>query len=235
MAGKLYLVPTTIGSTSWNEVIPSGVVELTRGLKFFVVEELRTARRYLSALGIQTPIENLCFFTLNEHSSTADLTDMLKPLLDGNDVGLMSESGLPAIADPGSMLVSAAHHHGIRVVPLCGPSSIIMTMMASGLNGQNFAFVGYLPVKSEERKRRIRQLEQRSRAENQTQLFIEAPYRNVALFRDILQTCADEARLTIAAGLTLEGEYIATKKIREWKQLPIPDINKINTVFALLF
>ncbi|MCB8964162.1 MAG: SAM-dependent methyltransferase [Bacteroidales bacterium] len=235
MTGKLFLIPTTIGTPDTDGVIPSRVIETTKGLKHFVVEELRTARRYLSRVGVSTPIDSLEFFELNEHTSPADVDKMLVPILNGSDMGLLSEAGVPAVADPGSLLVATAHRKGIAVVPLVGPNSILLTLMASGLNGQNFAFVGYLPVKPDERKKRIKQLEQRSRSENQTQLFIEAPYRNVALFRDLLQTCSDETLLTIGCELTTAEEQIRTKKIKDWRQSPIPDINKRNTVFGFLF
>jgi 16S rRNA (cytidine1402-2'-O)-methyltransferase len=235
MNGKLYLIPTTIGTLETEQVIPSKVLEITKELRHFVVEELRTSRRYLSKIGVKTPIDNIEFFELNEHTSPAEVDTMLTPILDGNDLGLLSEAGVPAVADPGSLLVAAAHRKGIKVIPLVGPNSILLTLMASGLNGQNFAFVGYLPVKPEERKKRIKQLEQRSRAENQTQLFIEAPYRNTALFKDLLQTCSDETYLTIGCELTTPEELIFTKKIKDWKKSPIPDINKKNTVFAILF
>ena len=235
MNGKLYLIPTTIGTPETDTVIPSKVIDITKGLKHFVVEELRTARRYLSKIGVLTPIDNLEFFELNEHTSPTEIEKMLAPILNGNDLGLLSEAGVPAVADPGSLLVAAAHRKGIKVIPLVGPNSILLTLMASGLNGQNFAFVGYLPIKPEERKKRIKQLEQRSRVENQTQLFIEAPYRNVSLFKDLVQACSDETFLTIGCELTTADELILTKKIRNWKKSPIPDINKKNTVFAILF
>ncbi|MEW5846361.1 MAG: SAM-dependent methyltransferase [Bacteroidota bacterium] len=232
--GKLYLIPTPISETELENVLPQHVVELTRRLNFFVVEELRTARRYLSRIKVEKPIDELTFFVLNEHSQPEEVEKMLAPLLNGSDMGLMSEAGVPTVADPGAVLVAAAHHKGVRVVPLVGPSSILLTLMASGLNGQNFAFVGYLPVKPDERRRRIRQLEQRSRAEGQTQLFIEAPYRNLQLFRELLSVCNDQTSITIAVEVASANELIVTKTVREWKSLPLPDINKKNTVFALL-
>ncbi|MGD9978340.1 MAG: SAM-dependent methyltransferase [Bacteroidales bacterium] len=234
MNGKLFLIPTTIGDSEVSAVIPAKVLELTKGLRYFIVEELRTARRYLSKIGAETPINAIEFFELNEHTPPSEIEKMLVPILNGSNAGLLSEAGIPAVADPGSLLVAAAHKKGIRVIPLPGPNSITLTLMASGLNGQSFAFVGYLPVKTEERKKRIRQLEQRSRLDNQTQLFIEAPYRNLALFRDLLLTCSDETFLTIGCELTTANELVLTKKIRDWKRDPAPEINKRNTVFALL-
>lgn len=234
MNGNLYLIPTTIGTLETDSVIPSRVLEITKSLKFFVVEELRTSRRYLSKIGVNTPIDSIEFYELNEHTAPVEVDKMLSPMLNGNDMGLISEAGVPAVADPGSLLVAAAHRKGIKVIPLVGPNSILLTLMASGLNGQNFAFVGYLPIKPEERKKRIKHLEQRSRTENQTQLFIEAPYRNTSMFKDLLLTCSDETLLTIGCELTTPEELILTKKIKDWKKSPIPDINKKNTVFAFL-
>lgn len=232
--GKLYLIPTPISESDPEDVLPQSVIDITRHLNFFVVEELRTARRYLSHIKVDRPIDELTFFLLNEHSQPEDVEKVLIPLLSGSDMGLMSEAGVPAVADPGAILVAAAHRKGIRVVPLVGPSSILLTIMASGLNGQNFAFVGYLPVKPEERRRRIKQLEQRSRAEGQTQLFIEAPYRNLQLFKELVNVCNDQTVITIAVEVTSANEMVVTKTVREWKNLPLPDINKKNTVFVLL-
>lgn len=234
MSGKLYLIPTTIGADDIAQVIPNSVMEITRGLRCFVVEELRTARRYLSKIGVGTPIDSIEFHVLNEHTQPLEIEAMIAPLLAGSHVGLLSEAGVPAVADPGALLVAAAHRAAVQVVPLVGPSSILLTLMASGLNGQCFAFVGYLPVKPDERKRRLRQLETRSRTEGQTQLFIEAPYRNAKLLADIVATCADGTMLTIGAELTTPNELIITAKISQWKIMPLPDINKKNTVFAIL-
>lgn len=231
--GKLYLLPTPISQGEPEYVLPQRVIDITRHLSFFVVEELRTARRYLSRIKVEKPIDELTFFQLNEHSKPEAIEAMLKPLLKGYDVGLMSEAGVPAIADPGAMLVAAAHCRGIHVIPLIGPSSILLTLMASGLNGQNFAFVGYLPVKPDERRKRIKLLEQRSRAEGQTQLFIEAPYRNIQLLKDLIRVCNEQTTITIASELTSSDEFIVTKKVKEWKNFPLPNINKKNTVFAL--
>jgi 16S rRNA (cytidine1402-2'-O)-methyltransferase len=233
MTGTLYLIPTTIGSESWETVIPPAVINQTRVIKHFVVEDIRTTRRYLSKIGVLTPIDQIDFQLLNEHTQPKEIEQLLKPLLEGHDVGLLSEAGLPAIADPGSQLVAIANRKGIKVVPLTGPSSIFLTLMASGLNGQNFAFVGYLPIKSEERKKRIKQLELRSKHENQTQIFIEAPYRNLHLFQDILKECNSETLLTLGVELTTTSEFISTKKIREWNSISPPDINKKNCVFCL--
>lgn len=233
MNGKLYLIPTTIGTDSWDHVIPHKVIEITKGLKHFVVEDLRTTRRYLSRIGVSTPIDQIDFQLLNEHTKFSEIEELLKPIFNGDNIGLLSEAGLPAVADPGSLLVAFAHTKGIEVVPLTGPSSIFLTLMASGLNGQNFSFVGYLPIKSDERRKKLKQLELRSNQENQTQIFIEAPYRNTQLLQDILKECSSETKLTIGVELTTSNELIVTKKIREWKNSPLPDINKKNSVFCL--
>lgn len=234
MTGTLYLIPTPIGGPNAEAVIPAEVLAITRKLEHFVVEELRTARRYLSAIGHPRPIAELQLAELNEHTPPTEVDGLLRPLLDGYNVGLMSEAGLPAVADPGALLVAAAHRHGIAVVPLVGPSSLMLTLMASGLNGQRFAFVGYLPVKPEERKRAIRQLEQRSRSEQQTQLFIEAPYRNAKLFDDLVRQCADSTLITIGCDLTLPDGFVHTLSAAQWRKQNAPSINKRNTVFALL-
>lgn len=232
--GKLYLIPTPISSNELEYQLPQRVIDIARQLGYFVVEELRTARRYLSLIKVQKPIDELTFFVLNEHSLPEQIDDMLAPLLQGNDMGLMSEAGLPAIADPGALLVAAAHRKAIQVVPLVGPNSITLALMASGLNGQNFAFIGYLPVKPDERRRKIKMLEQRARTEGQTQLFIEAPYRNLQLFKDLLNVCADNTSITVAVEVASTTEFIGTKTVKEWKKLPLPEINKKNAVFALM-
>ncbi len=232
--GKLYLIPTPLSNSELEYVLPQSVIDIARSLTYFAVEELRTARRFLSRIKVQKTIDELTFFVLNEHSLPEMVDSMLTPLLQGNDVGLMSEAGVPAVADPGAVLVAAAHRYGIQVVPLVGPSSILLTLMASGLNGQNFAFVGYLPVKPDERRRRIRMLEQRSRLEGQTQLFIETPYRNLHLFKDLLSVCNDQTAITIAVDIASVNEFIATKTAKEWRKLPVPDIHRKNVVFALL-
>jgi len=203
-------------------------------LKHFIVEDIRTTRRYLSKIGVLTPIDQIDFQLLNEHTKQTEIELLLKPLLEGNDVGLLSEAGLPAVADPGSQLVAIGNRIGLKIVPLTGPSSIFLTLMASGLNGQNFAFVGYLPIKTDERKKRIKQLELRSKQEQQTQIFIEAPYRNLHLFQDIINECNPETLLTLGVELTTISEFIATKKIREWKNSTFPDINKKNCVFCFM-
>ncbi|MCL2319576.1 MAG: SAM-dependent methyltransferase, partial [Treponema sp.] len=188
--GKLFLIPAPIGDVDLGTVLPQGTIDVLRGLHFFAAEELRTARRYLKKAGIKTPIEQLVFFELNEHTPGKDIPALLQPALEGNDMGLLSEAGVPAVADPGADLVALAHRRHIEVIPLVGPSSLLLALMASGLNGQSFAFAGYLPVKPRERQNRLRQLEKRSITERQTQLFIETPSRNNVVLNDLLTVCA---------------------------------------------
>jgi 16S rRNA (cytidine1402-2'-O)-methyltransferase len=233
MIGTLYLIPTTLGGDNWEEVIPSHVAQLTRQLKHFVVEDVRTARRYLSKLGMPVAISELTFELLNEHTTSEDVHRLLDPLLRGENVGLLSEAGVPAVADPGANLVAFAHTKGVKVLPCTGPSSIILALMASGLNGQNFAFVGYLPIKPDERVRRIKQLEQRSKEERQSQLFIETPYRNNQLLNDLVKTLHPETLLHVSCDLTLPSEIALTKKVKEWKT-KMPDLHKRPSIFGIL-
>ncbi|MDR0660050.1 MAG: SAM-dependent methyltransferase [Prevotellaceae bacterium] len=232
MAPTLYLIPTTLGEINLNCCIPHHVIEITRSLTYFIVEDVRTARRYLSKLRMPLPINELNFYELNEHTKAEDLQSLLQPLLEGNNVGLMSEAGVPAVADPGKDVVHIAHQKGIKVVPLVGPSSILLAVMASGLNGQNFAFNGYLPIKEQERIQRIRLLENRSIQERQAQVFIEAPYRNTKLLEAFLASCNDTTMLCIAANLTIKSEWIQCHPITYWKKRK-PDINKKPCVFII--
>jgi 16S rRNA (cytidine1402-2'-O)-methyltransferase len=231
--GKLYVIPTPIGDGAPEAVIPPSTLAVVRGLRFFVVEELRTARRYLSKVKTDTPVAALTFFELNEHTPPGTIAPFLQPALEGNDVGLLSEAGAPAVADPGAALVHLAHSKNITVVPLVGPSSLLLALMASGLNGQSFAFAGYLPVKPNERQQRIKQLERLSANGNQTQLFIETPYRNAALFDDILKVAAPETLVGIAANLTQPDALTRTATVAQWKQLPPPNIHKKPCLFLL--
>ena len=232
MKGTLYLIPSPLGENEPGEVLPETVLERARSLKTFVVEEVRTARRYLSKAGLKGHIDELQFFTLNEHTSPEDVEDLLG-LFDAGDVGLISEAGLPAVADPGAQLVALCHTHGIRVVPLVGPSSLMLALMASGLNGQSFAFCGYLPAKPEERRKAIRAAEKRSAELRQTQIFIETPYRNDAFIRDLAEVCRPTTRICIAADITLPSENILTRSALEWKK-SLPTIGKRPCVFLIL-
>lgn len=233
MKGKLYLIPSPLGDNDPAEVIPGPVLEQIGRLDRFVVEELRTARRYLSKAGLKGHIEELEFTVLNEHSSQAEVDAMEALFDDGKDVGLITEAGLPAVADPGSSLVALCHRKGIEVVPFTGPSSLMLALMASGLNGQSFTFRGYLPAKSDERKNAIRSVEKQSSQNRQTQIFIETPYRNDALMADLLQICSGSTRICIAANITMPDAFIRTRSIAEWKKEGIT-IGKRPCVFLML-
>ncbi|MBN2349600.1 MAG: SAM-dependent methyltransferase [Bacteroidales bacterium] len=231
MKGKLYLIPAPLGEENILHTLPQFVFEIINNIDFYIVEDIRTARRYLKKMGIKKPIDSLTFYVLNEHTQAADIEAFLNPASE-HHVGLMSEAGLPGIADPGAELVKLAHKKGIQVIPITGPSSIFLALMASGLNGQNFAFHGYLPIKKPERTQKIRLLEKQSKQENLSQLFIEAPYRNNQLFQDIINTCQPETQLCVAADITQSGEFIATKSIKEWTR-QIPELHKKPAIFIL--
>ena len=231
--GKLYLIPSPLGDNDPAEVIPASVLELLPMLDCFVVEEVRTARRYLSRAGLKGHIEGLEFHELNEHTAPEEIAPLVHLFEDGRNVGLISEAGLPAVADPGAALVALCHREGIEVVPLVGPSSLMLALMASGLNGQSFAFAGYIPAKTEERRAAIRRLEKRSAAEKQTQILIETPYRNDALFTDLLATCSGKTLLTVAANITQPDAFIRTQTAARWKEHPVT-IGKRPCVFLLL-
>ena len=231
--GKLYLIPAPLGEGDPAEVIPAPVLALLPSLDCFVVEEVRTARRYLSRAGLKGRIEGLEFHELNEHTAPAEIAPLVRLFDGGRDVGLISEAGLPAVADPGAALVALCHREGIEVVPLVGPSSLMLALMASGLNGQSFAFAGYIPAKTEERRAALRRLEKRSAAERQTQILIETPYRNDALFADILSTCSPRTMLTVAANITQPDAFIRTRPVAGWKEHPVT-IGKRPCVFLIL-
>jgi 16S rRNA (cytidine1402-2'-O)-methyltransferase len=227
----LYLIPSLLSENTIPKVLPPHVLTVIHGLRQFVVEDIRTARRFLSKVKHPVSIDQLQFRELNEHTSETEIATLLPDLL-ADDTGVISEAGVPAVADPGAQIVRLAHANGIKIIPLVGPSSILMALMASGMNGQSFAFVGYLPVKSKERQERLRAIERRSAIEKQTQIFIETPYRNMQLLDDILQCCHPESMLAIAADITGVHEFILTQKIRQWKN-KLPDLNKIPAVFLL--
>ena len=230
--GTLYLIPCPISDeTAPWEVLPAANRAVMETLDYFIVENTRTARRFLSKAGIARPIETLEFRELNEHTVAGrEVEELVAPLLAGRSAGVISE---PGVADPGALVAEACHRHGIRVVPLVGPSSIILAMMASGLNGQSFAFNGYLPVKPPERAQTIRRLERRAHTEGQSQLFIEAPYRNAKLLEQLLQVLAPATRLTVAADITAPGEFIATHTVGEWRRERLPDIQKRPAIFIV--
>lgn len=233
MESALYLIPVTLGDTSIEAVLPSGNKDVILQIRHFIVEDVRSARRFLKRVDRDIDISALTFYELNKHTSVADLSGYLDPLLAGESMGVISEAGCPAVADPGADVVAMAQRKGLRVVPLVGPSSIILSVMASGFNGQSFAFHGYLPIESSERARKLKTLEQRIYAEHQTQLFIETPYRNHRMIEDILQNCRPQTRLCIAANITCEGEYIRTRTVKEWKSAQLPDLSKIPCIFLL--
>lgn len=231
MSGTLFLIPAPLGdeSIAW---LPAAEAAKVLHIRHFVVEAEKTARKHLKALGISTPIRELAMSTLNEHTKPADVAALLAPLLAGEDVGLISEAGCPAVADPGAQLVALAHERGIRVAPLIGPSSILLALMASGANGQCFAFHGYLPVDAAEKAKLVKELEQRSRQRNETQVFIETPYRNNALLQQLRETLAPATRLAVACDLTLPSETIVSRLVKDWPQAA-PDFHKRPAIFIL--
>ena len=230
--GKLYLIPTPLGDNPVEEVIPKHVLETACSLRRFVVEQTRTARRFLSRYGLKGHVDELEFHELNEHS-TDDEVRSLMSLFDGSDVGLLSEAGLPAVADPGARLVELCHLQGVAVVPLVGPSSLMMALMASGLNGQCFEFCGYIPAKADSRKAALRSLEKQSRAASRSEIIIETPYRNDALFADMLQNLSPDTRICVAADISLPTQYIRTARVAQWRKAPIT-IGKRPCVFIIL-
>lgn len=225
------MIPVTLGGSKYSEVIPDFVASITRKLRVFIVEDLRSARRFLKTLDKEFPINECSFLEMNEHTPDRQISEFLEPLLEGNDAGIMSEAGMPGIADPGAKLIALAHLKNIKVVPLVGPSSIILALAASGLNGQNFSFNGYLPVKQTERAIKIKELERRS-ASGFSQIFMETPYRNQKLLEAIVQICNNHTMLCIAADLTLPSEEIRTLPISEWKK-KMPDLTKRPVIFIL--
>lgn len=232
MEVALYLLPVTLGDTAIEKVLPSYNREIIVGIKYFIVEDVRSARRFLKKVDAAINIDELTFYPLNKHTSPEDIAGYLTPLAQGNAMGVISEAGCPAVADPGADVVAIAQRRNLKVVPLVGPSSIILSVMGSGFNGQSFAFHGYLPIDPADRTRRLKELEARVYSENQTQLFIETPYRNHKMLEEILKTCRPQTKLCIAANITCEGEYIKTKTVKEWKG-HLPDLNKIPCIFLI--
>ena len=232
METALYLLPVTLGDTSIEKVLPSYNAEIIRGIRHFIVEDIRSARRFLKKVDHDIDIDSLAFYPLNKHTSPEDISGYLKPLIEGASMGVISEAGCPAVADPGADVVAIAQRKKLKVVPLVGPSSIILSVMASGFNGQSFAFHGYLPIEPGERSKKLKALEQRIYTENQTQLFIETPYRNHKMIEDILQNCRPQTKLCIAANITCDDEYIQTRVVKDWKG-NLPDLSKIPCIFLL--
>ena len=232
METALYLLPVSLGDTPVLQVLPAYNKEIILGINHFIVEDVRSARRFLKKVEASINIDELTFYPLNKHTSPDDLSGYLKPLQEGHSMGVISEAGCPAVADPGADVVAMAQRKNLKVVPLVGPSSIILSVMGSGFNGQSFAFHGYLPIEAADRIKRLKELEGRIYSENQTQLFIETPYRNNKMMEDIVKTCRPQTKLCIAANITCEGEYIHTKTIREWKG-HLPDLTKVPCIFLI--
>lgn len=232
MQPSLFLIPVTLGETEHRKVLPEYNRDVILRINHFVVENIRTARRFLKKTDATIDIDALKFYELNKHTSPEQIESYLEPLAKGESVGVISEAGCPAVADPGADVVAIAQQKNYPVVPLVGPSSILMSVMASGFNGQSFAFHGYLPIEAGQRTEAIRKLEGRIYSENQTQLFIETPYRNQKLLEDLVRTCRPSTKLCIAANISCEGEYIHTRPVKEWAKRT-PDLNRIPTVFLI--
>ncbi|MDY5780521.1 MAG: SAM-dependent methyltransferase [Candidatus Cryptobacteroides sp.] len=233
MKGRLFLIPSPLGDNEPAEVIPAGVLSMLPSITTYVVEAVRTARRYLSAAGLKGHVQDLEFHELNEHTTPEEVEALMKLFEDGRDIGLITEAGLPAVADPGAQLVRLCHRHGVEVVPMSGPSSLMLALMASGLNGQSFAFLGYLPAKTEERRQALRSIEKHSSTARQTKIFIETPYRNDSLLADILSVCRADTEVCIAANITMPDAFIRTRTAGEWKKA-VPTIGKRPCVFLIL-
>lgn len=231
MNGRIWLIPVTLGGDDFNKVIPEKVIGLTRQLRFFIVEDVRSARRFLRLIDKEFPINDSVFYELNEHTGDSDIAHYLEPVWNGSDIGVLSEAGLPGIADPGARIVALAHQKRITVTPLSGPSSIVLALISSGLNGQNFTFNGYLPVKPAERSAKLRELEKKA-GDGFTQIFMETPYRNQKMMESILTTCHNDTLLCIATDITLPAESIRTMKISDWKK-DLPLLNDKLAVFLI--
>lgn len=231
MSGKIYLIPVTLGGLDYEYVVPDKVLYLTRSLRSFVTEDIRSARRYLRLIDKTFPIDESVFFELNEHTPDTEVMSLLDVVKKGTDTGLMSEAGLPGIADPGAVLIRKAHELNIRVIPLSGPSSVILALIASGMNGQQFAFHGYLPVKNDERVRKLKEIEKKIQ-NGVTQIFMETPYRSQKMLDSILTVCQPDTKLCIAADITLADEFIKTKRIKDWRK-DIPDTRNRLVIFLI--
>ena len=228
----VYLIPTFLGdNSSAEQTMPTYNISVIRGIRYFLVEDIRTARRHLKRMDNNIDIDQLDIKQLNKETKIEEIAELLSPAKKGEDMGIMSEAGCPGIADPGALAVEVAHKMGIQVVPLIGPSSILLALMASGMNGQNFAFIGYLPVEKNELDKCLRRIEERSLKEHQTQLFIETPYRNERLFSDLIRVLRPQTRLCIATDVACDTETITTLTINEWKERGIPDFKKRPTIF----
>lgn len=231
--GILYLIPTTLGENAETaEVIPTKIYDIINNIDEYIVENEKTARHYLKRLGIKKPLQEIILHPLNQHTKPLEISTYLNAIQEGKNIGVISEAGCPGVADPGSEVVRLAHLNNIQVIPLVGPSSILLGLMASGFNGQSFTFNGYLPKERGERIKKIKELEKLVYNKNQTQLFIETPYRNMHILEDVLSNCEPKTRLCIACDITLPTEFIKTKSIGEWKK-QVPDIAKRPTLFLI--
>lgn len=230
--GILYLIPVTLGETPINQVIPEFNTQLINEIDIYIVENIKTARRFLKRSGITIPISEITFYELNKRTQLEDLASFIKPLLIGKNVGVLSEAGCPGVADPGADIVELAQQRNIKVVPLVGPSSILLSIMGSGFNGQSFCFNGYLPKEQKDRIAKLKELERRVYSQKQTQLFIETPFRNVNLFEDVLKNLNDNTKLCIAIDITLPTEQIITKSVIDWKTTKI-NLHKRPCIFLI--
>lgn len=231
--GKLYLLPVLLGDGEMSRVLPQYNLDVLNDIDHYIVENLRSARRFLVKTGMQKTIDELDFKELNKHSDIKDISTYLQPSQDGNNIGILSEAGCPGIADPGSVIVKMAHEQGIQVVPLVGPSSIFLALMAAGFNGQSFVFHGYLPYDKGELRQKLKDMEQMATRHHQTQIFMEAPYRNDKLVEEVLNNCNDKTQLCIACDITLDTEYIKTHSIAQWKKGKRPLLHKRPSIFLL--
>lgn len=232
METALYLIPMTLGDTEIERVLPSFNREVIKSVKYFIVENIRTTRRFLKKVDRDIDIDSLSFVELNKHTTPESISTYLEPLEKGNSIGVISEAGCPAIADPGADVVSIAQRKGLKVIPLIGPSSILLSLMASGFNGQSFAFHGYLPIEKVDRVKKIKALEQLVYSEHQTQIFIETPYRNNKMIEDLISVCRPQTKLCVAANITCDDEFIRTMSLKDWKK-SIPELSKIPCIFLI--
>jgi len=232
LKGKLYLIPTTLGEMEPHDVLPITIKRTIDFLEYYIVENEKTARRFIKSIHPEKIQASLKLETLNKHTEISEHKTMISPCLEGINIGLMSEAGCPGIADPGAVIVKLAHENGIQVIPLVGPSSILLALMASGMNGQSFAFNGYLPIDKNEKKTTLKYFERFSEEKNQSQLFIETPYRNNKLFEDLVQILQPNTHLCVATDITLPSEYIKTYRVAEWKKIKV-DLHNRPTIFII--
>lgn len=232
MSGTLYLIPNLLGESTPERVLPAFNTKIINNIRYYIVENIRTTRRFLKKVDKNIDIDRLTFFELNQHTDPQIIGSYIEPLLHGEDMGIVSEAGCPAVADPGALVVELAQQKNIQVVPMVGPSSILLALMASGFNGQSFSFEGYLPIDNDKRIKRLKVLENRIYTENQTQIFIETPYRNNKIVQDFIAHCRPSTKLCIASEITTDNEFIKTKPLGRWKNT-CPDLSKKPTIFLL--